>query len=479
MRTFGLVFKNMGFLFFSDVITRLLSFALFLVIARVLGQKGLGDYSFIFALTGIIFMINDLGISTLFVREASRDLKAIQCHFKNVLTMKLFFGFLAAVTTIIAVNIAKNFANFSEEIITAVYFAALAILFSGVKDLFLAVFQAFQRMFFIGFARVVEMFLIVSLGIYALSSGHGLVGLTLAFLLAHFIVFIMSLLACSRLIRVGISLDFGFQKKFLKASWPFWFTALFITLSFRTDTVMIRLISGAAETGLYNSSFRLLDALYFIPVAVISAVFPAMSVLYKTDKEMLKRLYRKMFYYLLAIALPMGIGTMFLADRIMLFIYGNEFSGAGNALRILIWAEVAIFLYAVSGYLLNAINRQLLFTATAAGAAVLNVAINLVLIPEFGYIGAAIATVATSFFILVLLFYFAGKSGYRFSVFRISVKPVIATGVMTLVLLALQGMHVLLIVPGAAVTYFAVFILLKGVEREEMFLVRKYLKRLL
>ena len=479
MRTFGLVFKNMGFLFFSDVITRLLSFALFLVIALVLGQKGLGDYSFIFALTGIIFMLNDLGISTLFVREASRDLKAIQCHFKNVLTMKLFFGFLAAVTTIIAVNIAKNFANFSEEIITAVYFAALAILFSGVKDLFLAVFQAFQRMFFIGFARVVEMFLIVSLGIYALSSGHGLVGLTLAFLLAHFIVFIMSLLACSRLIRVGISLDFGFQKKFLKASWPFWFTALFITLSFRTDTVMIRLISGAAETGLYNSSFRLLDALYLIPVAVISAVFPAMSVLYKTDKEMLKRLYRKMFYYLLAIALPMGIGTMFLADRIMLFIYGNEFSGAGNALRILIWAEVAIFLYAVSGYLLNAINRQLLFTATAAGAAVLNVAINLVLIPEFGYIGAAIATVATSFFILVLLFYFAGKSGYRFSVFRISVKPVIATGVMTLVLLALQGMHILLIVPGAAVTYFAVFILLKGVEREEMFLVRKYLKRFL
>ena len=479
MRTFGRVFKNIGFLFFSDVITRLLSFVLFLVIVRVLGPEGLGDYAFIFAFAGIIFLINDLGVSTLFVREASRDLKGVDYHFKNILAMKLFFGLLAAVVTLIAVNLSGIFVDFSEGMVTAVYLAALALFFLGVKDLFLAVFQAFQRMLFIGFTRVIEMLLIVVLGTYALTSGYGLVGLTLAFLMSYFLVFVISVFACSRLIRIGVGFDFSFQKKFLKASWPFWLTGLFMTLSFRTDIIMVRLISGAAETGLYTSSLRLMEALYFIPLAVISAVFPAMSILYKTNRERLRNLYRKMFYYLLAIALPMGIGTMFLADRIMLFLYGNGFSGAGDVLRILIWAEVAMFLYAVSGYLLNAINRPLLFTATAAGATLLNVAINLILIPELGYVGAAIATVATSFFILAILLYFAGKSGYWFNVFRISVKPVVAAGVMALVLPVLQGLHLLLIVPVASVVYFTVLILLKGIEKDEVFLVRKYLNRFL
>ena len=473
MKTFGLIFKNMGFLFVSDLITRLLSFVLFIAIARVLGQEGLGNYSFIFAFTGIFFVLNDFGISTLFLREGSRNPERIQHYFKNAATMKLFFGLLA----IIVVAIAINFAQVTGELRTAVYFAAFALFFSNLKELFLAVFQVRQQMFFVGVSRVVEIFLIVLLGLYAINSGHGLIGLILALLTAHFVVFLISVFACARLIKISLGFDFDFQKKFLKTSLPFWFTALFMTISFRTDTVMIQLISGAAETGIYNSSFRLLEALYFIPLAVISAVFPAMSRLHKTDKVLLTRLYRKMFYYLLAIALPMGIGTMILADRIILFLYGAQFAEAGFVLQILILAEVAMFLYGITAYLLNAIDRQLLFTLTAAGAAILNVAMNLVLIPKFSYIGAAVSTVVTSFFVLVLLFYLAGKNGYSFNVLKVSIKPVVAAGVMTLILLALQDLHVLLIVPASAITYFAVLLIIKGVEEEELILVRKYIKR--
>ena len=472
MKTFGLIFKNMGFLFVSDVITRFLSLALFLVIARVLGQEGLGNYSFIFAFAGIFFVLSDLGISTFFLREGSRNPERIQRYFKNALALKLFFGFLTIVTSVIVIN----FVNVTGELRMAVYIATFSIFFWGIKELFLTVFQVRQQMFFIGVARVIEMLLIVSLGVYAVK-GHGLVGLTLAFLASHFFVFLISVFACARLIKISLGFDFDFQKNFLIASLPFWFTGLFITITFRTDTVMIQLIRGAAETGIYNSSFRIMEALYFIPLAVISAVFPVMSRLYKTNPSVLTRLYRKMFYYLLALGLPIGVGTMMLADRIILFLYGEQFSGAGTALQILIWAEVAIFLYAITGHLLNAINRQLLFTLTAGSAAILNVAINLLLIPKFGYIGATVATVITSSFTLVLLFYLAGKNGYSFNVLKISIKPVIAVAVMTLVLLALQDLHVLLIVLSSAITYFAVLLLINGVEEEELILVRRYVKR--
>ena len=106
-------------------------------------------------------------------------------------------------------------------------------------------------MFFIGFSRVIETFLIVSLGIYALNSGHGLIGLTLAFLTSYFLVFLMSAFACARLIKIRFGFDFRFQKNVLKNSWPFLFTGLFLSISFRTDTVMIQLLRSAEETGLY------------------------------------------------------------------------------------------------------------------------------------------------------------------------------------------------------------------------------------
>ena len=118
-----------------------------------------------------------------------------------------------------------------------------------------------------------------------------------------------------------------------------------------------------------------------------------------------------------------------------------------------------------------------MFTLTAGSAAILNVAINLLLIPKFGYIGATVATVITSSFTLVLLFYLAGKNGYSFNVLKVSIKPLIAAGVMTLVLLALQDLHVLFIVLSSAITYFAVLLLINGVEEEELILVRRYVKR--
>ena len=83
MGGFGLVFRNAGFLFVSDVITRLLSFVLFLFIARVLGQNGLGNYSFIFAFAGLSVIISDIGVSTFFLRETSRKIDRIPYYLKK------------------------------------------------------------------------------------------------------------------------------------------------------------------------------------------------------------------------------------------------------------------------------------------------------------------------------------------------------------------------------------------------------------
>lgn len=473
MRVFS-VFENIGFLFVSDVISRLLSFALFLAIAHTLGKAGLGDYSFIFAFVGLFVVFNDLGIQVLFVREAARDLSKTSYILKNILTLKVLLGLIVAFLTAAAVN----FASVSTEVALSVYVVAFATFFFSIKTIFLAVFYAHEKMLFAAFAGVLEMLLAVVLGLLAILAGYGLFGLSLAFLVSYFVVFVVSLVAVRRLTPVSLGFDFGFQGRFVKSSLPFWFSGLFIAIYFRIDTVMISFIRGSAETGLYNASYRLLDALYFIPSAVIAAVFPAMSRLNATNKPALLSLYRKSFYYLLALALPIGVGVTMLAERLTLFIFGSGFSGTHIALQILIWALVAIFLSSLTGFLMNAVDKQMVFTLTTGFAAALNIALNLFFIRLWGYIGAAISTVITEFFVLASLLYFARKNSYSFSIFRTLLKPLMATAVMGAVILALLSLHVLLIVPIAALAYFVVLLILKGVEAEEFHLIGGYLKNL-
>ena len=133
-------------------------------------------------------------------------------------------------------------------------------------------------------------------------------------------------------------------------------------------------------------------------------------------------LYEKSFYYLLLLALPMAAGLTLTADRIILFLYGPQFSAAAAALIMLAWAEALLFLHLIMGFLLTAIDRQGLFTAATAAYAAANVAINLVLIPRYGAAGAAAAALSGGLIFglggldwaaLLLTFFISSSLGWR------------------------------------------------------------------
>ncbi len=472
------IFKNFSMVFISDLVGRVLFFFLIISIARFLGAEGLGYYSFVFAFVGLFVLFNDLGLSTLLVREVSRSHSSAQRYLSNILSVKILLGVLTFAASAVAIFAAED----RPFIIYSVLLASLAMFFSSMKDTFLSVFQSFERMKFIAAIRATESFLIVAFSIAALLSGYGVVAITLIFLCVYVLTFALSMAAVSRVVRLRLSADFPVWKRFIVQSSPFWLTGIFMAIYFRIDTVMLGIMRGYAETGVYNAAYRLLDALYIIPGALIPVLYPVMSRLHITGRKMLEEVYRRAFSYLLIIALPMAVGATFLAGRIMAFVYRGSISAdVGNAaigLQILIWAEVFIFLSSISGHLLNSINRQMVFTITAASAAAANVLLNLYFIGRWGYIGAAITTVMTEFGVLLSLFYFVRRSGYRVGFFRPLVKAVVASAVMVPVIYFLLWMHVLAIIVISAVVYFAVIFLLRGFEKQDVEMVKGYLVKL-
>ncbi|MEK6853817.1 MAG: polysaccharide biosynthesis C-terminal domain-containing protein, partial [Nanoarchaeota archaeon] len=245
----------------------------------------------------------------------------------------------------------------------------------------------------------------------------------------------------------------------------------------RVDTLMLSAMKGYAATGLYGAAYRITEALTFIPIVVVTAVFPALSKLHTQSRESVKAVYEKTFYYLLIAAVPMAVGLTIIADRVVLFFYGQEFAASVIALKLLVWAEALIFVHYVMGFLLNAIDKQHLFTIVTAAYTAANVALNLVLIPKYSYAGAAAVAVITQAIAVLALYYLCTKNGYGFNIFKLIYKPGIAASGMAVALAGLKGAHLLIAAPAAAAVYIALLILVGGVGKEELVLIRKVFSR--
>jgi O-antigen/teichoic acid export membrane protein len=116
-------------------------------------------------------------------------------------------------------------------------------------------------------------------------------------------------------------------------------------------------MKGDAVVGWYNAAYRLVMGLQFIPLALVGAIYPILSRYHSISaKDNLMIVYEKAFKLLSMLAIPLGIGTSLLADRIIIFLYGNNFSNSIIALQILIWVVSLFFIYSIVAYVLVSIN---------------------------------------------------------------------------------------------------------------------------
>jgi O-antigen/teichoic acid export membrane protein len=186
--------------------------------------------------------------------------------------------------------------------------------------------------------------------------------------------------------------DLGTAKKLLRSSWPLVISSIAISIYMRIDQVMIKEMIGNSQLGFYSASVKIATLWYFIPTIIASSLFPAIVSAKKNNINMfynrLQKLYAFMFWIAVAVALP----VTFLSGYLINFIYGTAYSGAAEVLRISIWTGVFVSLGVVTGNLVIVNNKQKYGLIATVIAAVTNAALNYFLIPIYGIIGAALAT---------------------------------------------------------------------------------------
>ena len=475
MTTAKRIAKNSTFIFLGDAIGHILQLILVVYLVRYLGAVTFGKYAFAFAFTSLFMILSDLGLSTLSIREIARDTSKAGEYLTNISITK----FILSVITIVLIIVTINLMNYSQDTTLAVYIIGGITVFTSFTTSFRSIFRAFERMEYEAITKIAERLLIFGSVLPVLFLGYGLIEVVSVMLIAQALIFLFTLIIIIRkFTRPKLSFDLSLCKALIKEALPFGLASVFVVIYFQTDTVMLSMMKGDAVVGWYNAAYRLVMGTLFIPGAFVGALYPVLSRYFTSSKDSLMVVYEKSFKFLLMLAIPLGIGTTLLADRIIIFLYGEEFAPSIIALQILIWVASILFIYSIVGYTLASINKQLVDTRITAVSALLNVGLNLLLIPTYSYVGAGIASIVSQVFVFTCEFSYLQKNGYKFKVSKVVLKPLCAGAVMGLFIywLGMTSINLFIVVISAIVIYTTGLYLLKVFDEKERKMIRDMFK---
>ena len=390
-------FKNTSWLFMEKILRMTVGLFVGIWVARYLGPEQFGVFSYAQSFVGLFTAIATLGLDGIVVRELVKDESRRDELIGTAFWMKLVGAFLVLIFLAVAVNFTSN----DTETNALVFIIASATIFQSfnVVDMY---FQAKVMSKYVVYANTASLFM------------SAIVKITLILNDAPLIVFAWVVLFDSFVLGVGFVYfyiknnstfsikNLKFNKltavNLLRDSWPLILSGIVVSVYMKIDQVMIKEMLDSEAVGQYAAAVRLSEAWYFIPMVIASSLFPAIINAKKINEklyyERLQKLYDLMVWIAIAIALPMT----FLSDWVVELLYGGQYNEAGGVLMIHIWAGIFVFLGVASGQWFVAGNMQLLsFHRTLLGA-IVNVVLNIILIPKYGINGAAISTIIGQIF---------------------------------------------------------------------------------
>lgn len=217
-------------------------------------------------------------------------------------------------------------------------------------------------------------------------------------------------------IRVGpidVRFDLGALSDVFKGGTPIALRRAMANLSFQVDMLLLGAMRAASEVGWYGSVYKLMDGVIMLPTAVTGSLAPTLSASFiQGRRDVVTRLYQRGAKYLLVAGLFLGAAFAVLADPIVAVLYGQDYAPSAAALRLLAPAVVFIFLRRQATEVLDNVDLRSHTASMFAVGLVLNVGLNLWLIPRYGYLGAAMSTVATEAVLMGTMVWVLHRAGY-------------------------------------------------------------------
>jgi len=359
-------------------------------IARYLGPKQFGLMNYAIAFVALFGSIATLGLNSIVVKDLIKRPENADVTLGTTFVLQIIGGLLACLIAILAISYVRP-NDLTLKLMTAIL--GFAMVFKSVEVVrywFEAQVQSkyivwVENLVFLLFA-VVKVFLIFT---QATLIDFIWVIFAETVLMAFFLLILYSF-------KVGQlkswKLQYGRTKELLKDGWPLMLSGLAVMVYMRIDQIMLGQMMGDQAVGVYSAAVRISEVFYFIPVAIAASVFPSIIEAKKHSEALyykrLQRLYDLMVIFTLSVAIPMT----FFSDVIIHLLFGSAYVGAGPILSIHIWAGLFVSLGVISSRWIVIENLQMYALYRTGLGVLINISANVILIPKYGSLGAAIGT---------------------------------------------------------------------------------------
>ena len=401
-------FVNTGWLFFERVIGMAVSLFVGVYVARYLGPANFGLLSYAGSFVGLFAGIATLGLDGIVVRELVKDEKKRDELLGTTFVLKVIGAVLVIGMLTIAIRFTNN-DNFTNLLIFIIAIGTIFQSFNVIKFYF----QAKVVSKYTVYAQIFSSILCAVIKLLLIYFNMGLIYFAMVTLL-------QSVILASGLIVMYIkqksslfnwSVNFGLAKRLLKDSWPLMLSGIAISIAMRIDQVMLKEYMGSIYVGYYAVGVRLAEAFSFIPMIIGQSIFPKLVNLdFNKEKNLLLLLFR-IFFVLAFIAIIINFSSNF----IILFLFGNEYSASTVVLSILIWTTPFTYFGIITNKILLSLNKQKLIFYKQLLLTILNVCLNILLIPKYGIVGAALATLIEDIIINIFYEYLFSETRWLFN----------------------------------------------------------------
>ncbi len=398
------VARNTAWLMAATLGQKIVSFLAFYVIARLVGPTVTGKYFYAVSITSVFVVLADLGLTPVVIRELAGNESRGRAYLAQALRLK---AFLLPIAVACSLGYAW-FVKAEPDVFVAVAIACFVLMADSLSLLFYGALRGKRDLRFEAFGMLICQVTTAFASIIVLKFGGRVIGLVCALLLGSLWNLAWSLFQAIKR-RATPQLQERISVKTLAlAALPFGLAGLFVKVYSYTDSLLLRQYFGHASVGQYAVAYKLTYALQFLPLTFVAALYPAMSSDFAAGNQAgLRQSLKNGLRLMLLVSVPLSALLSALAKPIILTFYGRPYEGAIAPMLVLPWVLIPIFLDFPIGSLLNATRRSALKTTSMGITMVLNVALNLVLVPKYGPLGAAYAGVVSFWLLFALGLWFA------------------------------------------------------------------------
>jgi len=399
------VFKNTFWLLMGTAAKRLLNAVLVIYVARVLGAANYGKFTFALAFVSLFAIFSDFAIPSITTRELSKGMER-EKEFPAILSLKI----ILSIGALILILAGSFFITPEHAIRKIMWILAPYILINNFSGIIYAFLKARQQMEYVFLIGILQALAVSACGFFVILNFPSLENLSYSYLFASLTVLILILFFFHlKFFPLKLSWNASTWKIYLAMSWPIGLAIIFGTCFRNIDSIMLGYFGFIPEVGWYNAAYRIIR-LIILPAALISdSFFPILSKAFKESRETFQKSWNQHMELKIFFAVPLVIGGVALASRIISFIYNPNFAPSVFAFQILALGSGIILINGVLSQTLIVSNQQKKVLLGTFFGAITNIILNLILIPKFNLYGAALAALATFLLNLFLLFKFSSK----------------------------------------------------------------------